>query len=111
MLEKIEVFGISTGTNNGFNYGVTGVAYNSSSVNIAGGFYAEGGEVESPESIGVSARASVASSQGTNYGIRTSAFGALNNYGIYASVPAANENHKISRVILLEMFMWTSQVI
>ena len=89
--ENRGVWSFAAGTTEGFNYGVTGVAYNSSSVNIAGGFYAEGGEVESPESIGVSARASVASSQGTNYGIRTSAFGALNNYGIYASAPAANE--------------------
>ena len=89
--ENRGVWSFAAGTTEGFNYGVTGVAYNSSSVNIAGGFYAEGGEVESPESIGVSARASVASSQGTNYGIRTSAFGALNNYGIYASAPTALE--------------------
>ena len=37
---------------------------------------------------------------------------ALNNYGIYASAPAASMiGHKILQVISVEMFMWTSQVI
>ena len=41
--ENRGVWSFAAGTTEGFNYGVTGVAYNSSSVNIAGGFYAEGG--------------------------------------------------------------------
>lgn len=90
--ENRGVFGWATGAiTDGYNYGVTGVANNSAGVNIAGGFYAEGGDVESNESFGVSARASVTSSTGTNYGVLANAYGALNNYGIFATAPSASE--------------------
>lgn len=89
--ENRGVWSIAAGNTDGYNYGVTGVANNSASVNIAGGFYAEGGEVEAQQSYGVSARSSVTSSQGTNYGVFANAYGALNNYGIYATAPPASD--------------------
>jgi uncharacterized protein (TIGR02145 family) len=90
--ENRGVFGWATGAiTDGYNYGVTGVANNSAGFNIAGGFYAEYGDVESIESYGVSARASVTSSTGTNYGVFANAYGALNNFGIYATAPSASE--------------------
>ncbi len=92
--ENRGVMGWAIGNNTEYNYGVTGVANNSASVNIAGGFYAEGGEVEAQQSYGVSARSSVTSSQGTNYGVFANAYGALNNYGIYATVtPSQGSNN------------------
>ena len=89
--ENRGVWSFATGTTDSFNYGVTGTAYNSGSTNIAGGFYAEGGEVESPISIGVDARAANTSSNGANYGVYANAFGASQNIGILASAPAASE--------------------
>jgi uncharacterized protein (TIGR02145 family) len=90
--ENRGVMGWAIGNNTEYNYGVTGVANNSASVNIAGGFYAEGGEVEAQQSYGVSARSSVTSSQGTNYGVFANAYGALNNYAIYATAPPASDD-------------------
>ena len=86
------VVGVSNSPTNGYNYGVSGVASGSETSNIAGGFYAEGGEVESQYSYGVSARAAVTSSQGTNYGVYAQAYGALENYAIWASAPPASDD-------------------
>ena len=90
---------------------------------IAGGFYAEGGEVESQYSYGVSARAAVTSSQGTNYGVYAQAYGALENYAIWASAPPASDDgtaqnnnesglnikpmQDIGTGFLVEMFTWS----
>ena len=89
--ENRGVMGWANGNNTEYNYGVTGIANNSASVNIAGGFYAEGGEVEAQQSYGVSARASVSSLEGTNYGVFANAYGAMNNYAIYATAPPASD--------------------
>ncbi len=84
-------------TTTALNYGVSGVAYGSEISNIAGGFYAEFGNTENGNNFGVSARASSTVGNGltgNNYGILAQASGALNNYGIYATVtPSEGSNN------------------
>ena len=86
------VFGVSTSTTNGYNYGVSGVASGSETSNIAGGFYAEGGTTQIGENYGVVARATSNVGTGTNFGVRAEASGASLNYGILSIAVPENEN-------------------
>ena len=80
----------------GINYGVTGVARGSTDLNIAGGFYAEGGEdtdIDYGNNWGVEARASNLNENGENIGVRAIANNALTNYGIYSTAYGGTTNY------------------
>ena len=70
MLEKIEVFGhLQQLKKDEGSIMVHGSCLNSNSVNIAGGFYAEGGELESPESMVFQQEHLLKAHKVSNYGI------------------------------------------
>ena len=78
----------------GSNYAVWGYANSSEVSNISGLFAASGGNTAAGENYGILAEASSIVGDGfagNNFGIKVAALGALNNYGIYASAPAALE--------------------
>ena len=90
------VYGSVFNQSAGINYGVTGVARGSTVLNIAGGFYAEGGEdtdIDYGDNWGVEARASNVNENGDNIGIRAQATNALTNYGIYSTAFGGTTNY------------------
>ena len=93
---KRGVFGSANEPSAGINYGVTGVARGSTVLNIAGGFYAEGGDstdMDYGDNWGVEARASSLNENGDNIGVRAIAYNASTNYGIYSTAYGGTINY------------------
>ncbi len=93
---KRGVFGSANEPSAGINYGVTGVARGSTVLNIAGGFYAEGGDstdMDYGDNWGVEARASSLNENGDNIGVRAIANNASTNYGIYSTAYGGTINY------------------
>ena len=93
---KRGVYGSAIEPSAGINYGVTGVARGSTVLNIAGGFYAEGGDstdMDYGDNWGIEARASSLNENGQNIGVRAIANNASTNYGIYSTAYGGTTNY------------------